>query len=406
MERVAVGLLGLGTVGSGVAQLLTEQADRIAERSRRRIDLKWVVVRDPAKARPVKLEHGAVVTDFARVLNDPEVQVVVEAIGGTDPALNVVLNALAAGKDVVTANKALLAEYGPEVFAQARKFGRSVSFEGSVGGGIPIVQALGVALAANQIQSLAAIVNGTCNTILTAMTREGCSYDTALSRQAQELGYAEADPTLDVDGTDTAHKLAILAQLAFGAGVKTSQIPRSGIDRLQPAGYPLRRRTGIYRQAARAQRKLSEAGLMLRAEGESRSNTGQERKTAGRREWTLQRHPCGGRRSGRHALLRSRRGDAADGLGGRRRPDRRRRRASRPNLPGPQPLGRTGASATPDTLRPSSESLLSPIHDRRSSGSPGRFSPDPRRTRHQHRERHPARPRRRCTGRQSRSPWS
>src|SRR5439155_14337569 len=142
--------------------------------------------------------------------------------------------ALDAGKDVVTANKALLAEHGPEVFARARATGRALAFEGSVGGGIPIVQALGVALAANQVQALAAIVNGTCNFILTSMTRDGLAYVTAL-RQAQELGYAEADPTLDVDGTDTAHKLAILAQLAFGAGVRTARIPLSGIDRLQTA---------------------------------------------------------------------------------------------------------------------------------------------------------------------------
>jgi homoserine dehydrogenase len=262
MERIAVGLLGLGTVGSGVAQLLTEQAGRIAQRCRRRIDLKWIVVRDPTRPRPVRLDQARVVTDFARVVHDPEVQVIVETIGGSDPALTIVLDALAAGKDVVTANKALLAEHGPKIFAQARKFGRSVSFEGSVGGGIPIVQALGVALAANQVQSLAAIVNGTCNFILTAMTREGWAYETALE-QAQKLGYAEADPTLDVDGTDTAHKLAILAQLAFGASVTTAQIPCSGIDRLQPADVRYAAELG-YTVKLLALAKLSEAGLMLR----------------------------------------------------------------------------------------------------------------------------------------------
>jgi homoserine dehydrogenase len=196
------------------------------------------------------------------VIDDPEVEVVVEVMGGTEPTLQVVLDALAAGKDVVTANKALLAEHGPEVFAQARKWGRSVAFEGSVAGGIPIVQALGVALAANQVQSLAAIVNGTCNYILTAMTREGLAYETAL-RQAQELGYAEADPTLDVDGTDTAHKLAILAQLAFGAGVTTAQIPRSGIDRLQLADIRYTAELG-YTVKLLALAKLSDAGLELR----------------------------------------------------------------------------------------------------------------------------------------------
>src|SRR5215217_5576328 len=146
MERVTVGILGLGTVGSGVARLLGEAGDRIARRAGRRIELKWAVVRDPAKARAVPLDGVRVVTDPRRVIDDPEVQVVVETMGGIEPALGLVLDALAAGKDVVTANKALLAEHGPQVFARARKYGRAVAFEGSVGGGIPIVQSLGVAL--------------------------------------------------------------------------------------------------------------------------------------------------------------------------------------------------------------------------------------------------------------------
>ena len=262
MGRVAIGLLGLGTVGSGVARLLNEHAERVARRAGRRIDLKWAVVRDLSRPRPIRGDDLRVITDFSRVINDPEVEIVVETMGGTVPALQVVLDALAAGKDVVTANKALLAEHGPEVFAQARKFGRSVSFEGSVAGGIPIVQALGVALAGNQVQSLAAIVNGTCNFILSAMTTSGLAYATAL-RQAQELGYAEADPRLDVDGTDTAHKLAILAQLAFGAGVTTAEIPRSGIDRLQPADIRYATELG-YTVKLLALAKLSDAGLALR----------------------------------------------------------------------------------------------------------------------------------------------
>jgi homoserine dehydrogenase len=262
MEPVAVGILGLGTVGTGVARLLTEQADRIARRAGRRIDLKWAVVRDRGKPRHGTLGGLRLVTDAQRVLEDPEVAIVVETMGGTDPALRYILDALAAGKDVVTANKALLAEHGPEVFAQARKYGRAVAFEASVGGGIPIIQALGVSLAANQVQSLAAIVNGTCNFILTAMTREGLSYATAL-RQAQELGYAEADPTLDVDGSDTAHKLAILAQVAFGASVRTAQIARAGIDRLQLADIKYASELG-YTVKLLALAKLSDSGLELR----------------------------------------------------------------------------------------------------------------------------------------------
>lgn len=262
MERIAVGILGLGVVGSGVAQLLEGNGDRIARRAGRHIDLKWAVVRDRTRTRGVSLPEGRVITDPRRVIDDPEVRIVVETMGGIEPALGLVLDALAAGKDVVTANKALLAEHGTRVFAQARKYGRAVAFEASVGGGIPIVQALGVALAANQIQSFAAIVNGTCNFILTAMTREGLAYSTAL-RRAQELGYAEADPTLDVDGTDTAHKLAILAQLAFGSSVRTAQIPRAGIDRLQVADIRYAAELG-YTLKLLALAKLSDAGLELR----------------------------------------------------------------------------------------------------------------------------------------------
>lgn len=234
MERVAIGLLGLGTVGSGVARLLHEAGDRIARRSGKRLEIKWALVREPRKPRSVPIPADRIVTDPAKVIHDPEVAIVVETMGGLNPTLEIVCEALAAGKDVVTANKAMLADFGSQVFAQARQYGRAVAFEGSVAGGIPIIQALGVSLAANQVQSLSAIVNGTCNFILTEMTREGMPYDAAL-RQAQSLGYAEADPTLDVDGTDTAHKLAILAQLAFGATVTTSQIPRQGIDHLQTA---------------------------------------------------------------------------------------------------------------------------------------------------------------------------
>jgi homoserine dehydrogenase len=234
MERVCVGLLGLGTVGSGVVRLLHQAGERIAQRAGRPIVVKWALVRDPDRARPLPPTGMAVVTDPARILDDPEVEVVIETIGGTEAARRLVLQALAAGKHVVTANKALLAEHGSEVFAQARRAQRAVAFEASVGGGIPIVQALAVGLAANRIQALAAILNGTCNFILTSMTREGTSYDVALAK-AQELGYAEADPTLDVDGTDTAHKLAVLAELAFGAGVSFGAIPKVGIDRLQVA---------------------------------------------------------------------------------------------------------------------------------------------------------------------------
>lgn len=262
MSDVSVGLLGVGTVGSGVVRLLNDHADRIARRAGRGVHLKWAVVRDPNKPRNAPLRDAKLITDPRRVVDDPEVSVVIETMGGVEQTLGLLMDALASGKDVVTANKALLAEHGPELFAQARKYRRALAFEASVGGGIPIIQALGVSLAANQIQGLAAILNGTCNFILTSMTADGLSYRTALN-QAQELGYAEADPTMDVDGTDTAHKLAILAQLAFGAGVKISQIPRSGIDRLETADIRYAGELG-YAVKLLALARLSDEGLSLR----------------------------------------------------------------------------------------------------------------------------------------------
>src|SRR5262245_57892942 len=262
MDELTVGLIGMGTVGSGVARLLTEHRERLERRAGRPIRWKWAAVRDPRKPRGVLLDGVRVTTDVEPILEDPAVDVVIETMGGTDPALGYLLAALRAGKDVVTANKALLAEHGREVLAQARASGRAVAFEGSVGGGIPIVQALGVALAANQVQSLAAIVNGTCNFILTRMTSEGLPYEDAL-RQAQDLGYAEADPTLDVDGTDTAHKLAILAQLAFEANVRVDAIQRQGIDRLHLADLKYAGELG-YTIKLLALAKLSAAGLELR----------------------------------------------------------------------------------------------------------------------------------------------
>jgi homoserine dehydrogenase len=262
MERVVVGLLGLGTVGTGVARILEEQSDRIARRSGAQIEIKWAVVRDLERLRACPLPVDRIVTDARKVLDDPEVSIVIEVMGGVRPTLGFLLEALAHGKHVVTANKALLAEHGPELFAQARRYSRAVAFEASVAGGIPIVQAIGVGLAANQVQSLAAIVNGTCNFILTAMTRDGLPYGEALAK-AQALGYAEADPTLDVDGTDTAHKLAVLAQIAFGASVTTNDIPRQGIDRLQPADIVYAAELG-YAVKLLALAKLSEGGLELR----------------------------------------------------------------------------------------------------------------------------------------------
>ena len=262
MERVAIGMLGLGTVGAGVARLLEANARRVEQRCNVKVEIKAAVVRNTGLDRNCNVPRDRIVADPGAVVEDPEIRVVIEAMGGTRPALEYVLSALSHGKDVVTANKALVAEHGREIFSHARKHGRAVAFEASVGGGIPIVGALGVSLAANQIQSLAAIVNGTCNFILTSMTADGMAYADALAK-AQELGYAEADPTLDVDGTDTAHKLAVLAQVAFGASVTTVRpIPRfAGSIGSKPADIRLRHRAGLYRSSCWPWPSTSVGGL-------------------------------------------------------------------------------------------------------------------------------------------------
>jgi homoserine dehydrogenase len=226
-EPFGIALFGCGTVGGGVARLLLDQPDRLAARAGRRLELRHVVVRDPAKRRDGPVP-GRLLSTAEAALADPQVQAVAELVGGTGWARRAVLDALAAGKHVITANKALLSEYGPEVFEAARRHNRAVAFEAAVGGGVPIIAALAQSLAANQVVALQGILNGTSNFILSEMTDEGRSYADALA-EAQRLGYAEADPTLDVDGTDAAHKLAILAQIAFGVNVHGSAIERRGI---------------------------------------------------------------------------------------------------------------------------------------------------------------------------------
>jgi len=227
-EPLGIGLIGCGTVGSGVARLLLEQPERLAARSGRPLALRRVVVRDASRDRGLALPKEILTSNLRDVLDDRTIEVAVELVGGVDWARRAVLELLAAGKHVVTANKALLAKHGTEVFEAARKHGRAIAFEASVAGGIPIVAALAQSLSANQILSLQGILNGTCNFILTAMSEHGQSYSEALA-EAQRLGYAEADPTLDVEGTDAAHKLAILAQIAFGANVPADAIEHLGI---------------------------------------------------------------------------------------------------------------------------------------------------------------------------------
>jgi homoserine dehydrogenase len=228
-DTLGIALVGCGTVGAGVAHVLLARADRVAQRAGRPLVLRRVVVRDPSKPRDPLIPRDLITTDHTTAIHDPTVHVVVELIGGTGIAKKVVLDALAAGKHVVTANKALLADSGAEVFEAARKAQRTVCFEAAVAGGVPVIRALGESLAANQVTAIQAILNGTSNFILTAMAERGMSYAAALA-EAQKLGYAEADPTLDVDGSDAAHKLAILAQISFGVAAKPHEIARQGID--------------------------------------------------------------------------------------------------------------------------------------------------------------------------------
>ncbi len=234
MSHTKVAIVGLGTVGTGVARLLLEFGDRTARHAGRRLVLEQIVVRDLEKARTIKLPAGLLSDDLKRITRDPEITTVALLMGGVEPARSIMLELLASGKNIVTANKALLAAHGPELFDRARELGRSIAFEASVAGGIPIIANISQCLSANQIQSIHAILNGTSNYILTQMEAHGTSYADAVL-EAQRMGYAEADPTMDVDGSDAAQKLAILSHLAFGARVAWNEIPRQGIDTLDLA---------------------------------------------------------------------------------------------------------------------------------------------------------------------------
>ncbi len=226
---VKVGLVGFGTVGSGVAKLIIEGADSIAAKTGLRLELACVVDIDTKSPRPVKLPKGILTDDLNRLLDDDTIKIGVEMVGGTDAAKQIQLKMLEAGKDVVTANKALLAEYGNELYRAARKNNRCIAFEASCAGGIPIISAVRTGLAANEIKSMYGIVNGTCNYILSNMTAKDADFCEVLA-QAQQKCYAEADPALDISGIDSAHKLAILASIAFGCEISLDDIFVEGIE--------------------------------------------------------------------------------------------------------------------------------------------------------------------------------
>jgi homoserine dehydrogenase len=242
-RTIHVGLAGLGNVGAGVFKNLEKNRDLIRQRTWADIHIKRVVVRDLQRPRDVAVPAAMLSTDWNDLINDPEISVIVELIGGTTTAYDLVCAALRAKKIVVTGNKALLAEKGKELFALAEEYGVPIYFEAAVAGGIPIIQVLQEGLVGNRILSIHGIINGTCNYILTRMSQAGLSYSDAL-REAQEKGYAEADPTLDVSGWDAAHKAIILASLSYGFWIPANKVHVEGIERIDSADLKFAERLG------------------------------------------------------------------------------------------------------------------------------------------------------------------
>jgi len=228
-KRVKIGLVGFGTIGNGVAKLILEDSDSIAARTGLRLELACVVDIDTTSERPIKLPDGILTDDINKLLDDGAIEIGIETVGGIDAAKQIQIKMLEAGKNVVTANKALLAEHGNELYRIARQNDKCIAFEASCAGGIPIISAIRTGLTANNITAMYGIVNGTCNYILTNMTSKNEEFSLALA-QAQEKGYAEPDPTLDINGNDSAHKLAILASIAFGYEIMFEDISVEGIE--------------------------------------------------------------------------------------------------------------------------------------------------------------------------------
>lgn len=233
MQQINVGIIGFGTVGAGTVEVLQKNMDIITNRVGSKIVVKKIADLDVDSDRGIPIEPGLLIREAMDVIEDPDIHIVVELIGGIEKAKEYILRAMKNGKHVVTANKALLAEFGDEIYQAAEQSGVSVGFEASVGGGIPIVRSFREGLSANHIETIMGILNGTSNYILTEMTQKGLPYDQVV-QEAIDHGYAEDPPTLDVDGTDAAHKLAILISIAFGTPVSFDSIYREGIDKLTP----------------------------------------------------------------------------------------------------------------------------------------------------------------------------
>ncbi len=262
MTPIRVGLLGIGTVGSGTFNVLRRNQTEITRRAGRGIEITMVADLDTARAKAVVGDSARVVADAREVIANPDIDIVVELIGGYGIARTLVLEAIAAGKHVVTANKALLAVHGTEIFAAARDKGVVVAFEAAVAGGIPIIKALREGLTANRIQWIAGIINGTTNFILSEMRAKGLDFGVVL-KQAQELGYAEADPTFDVEGIDAAHKLTLMSAIAFGIPVQFDSAHVEGISELQAADITYAEHLG-YRIKLLGITKRTSAGIELR----------------------------------------------------------------------------------------------------------------------------------------------
>jgi homoserine dehydrogenase len=263
MKPINVGLLGLGTVGGGTLTVLRRNAQEITRRAGREIRVTVAAVRNLEKA---KSQYGAegitITTDSAAVVNNPDIDIVVELIGGTEPAKTLVMQAIQNGKHVVTANKALIAKHGNEIFAAAQAKGVMVAFEAAVAGGIPIIKAVREGLTANRIEWIAGIINGTTNFILTEMRDKGLAFDTVLA-EAQRLGYAEADPTFDIEGIDAAHKLTILSAIAFGIPMQFDKAYTEGISKLTKEDIQYAEELG-YRIKLLGITKRTDKGIELR----------------------------------------------------------------------------------------------------------------------------------------------
>ncbi|MFH1782678.1 MAG: homoserine dehydrogenase [Candidatus Omnitrophota bacterium] len=240
---INIGVIGFGTIGSGVVKLLRERRKIFYERTGLDLNLKAVCDKDVSTKRDVSLPKGILTKDIDKVINDPKIDIVVELVGGVHPAKEFVLRALAKGKHVVTANKLLLATNGDEIFSKAAKAGKYVLFEASVAGGIPIVRSIREGLASNRFVNIFGILNGTSNYILSKMTSEGADFKKVL-KEAQDKGYAEKDPSLDINGLDSAHKLSILSLLAFGKRVKMKDIYTEGIQNISPFDIEYARELG------------------------------------------------------------------------------------------------------------------------------------------------------------------